>query len=429
MESMGLIHSTTLRWALRDRLNFSSNLRLFTSAPALCFSTAANILYATLIVVSYAAASLMFAIEPSKDFCNYFSNLLSDESEKGCNGTVALATPAVCALGVALLGQAALVMWQMLSTPVPTWSTSPLDTAWASVDEGSRTRVPGRCMMSVHDEKFSTRPQQPTLRQLSIWRAHSEVRRIMYFIWSLTVLCYTWFGIVQGTLEFKNAQSKKGGNDTCNGCNAYLGGSWNLFPDRGPSGTSAAIIVEFTPSFYVGMFVLICIFQSLFTLALHCVELISNLRRDEQTWRQCYSTKAYTPRPNALFRAATSWIAVTLFLLKCILHFIFGKGMTYAYNWGIFLRPPQLLYLSLVATVLAAFATFLSFQQPKGEQPATLGHVQTLVDLVDEWHLLMFWGDKGLKEVEEGDEAGVRHAGTASYSLDKIALDALYAGK
>ena len=33
IESMGLIHATTLRWALGDRLAFSSNLRLFTSAP------------------------------------------------------------------------------------------------------------------------------------------------------------------------------------------------------------------------------------------------------------------------------------------------------------------------------------------------------------------------------------------------------------
>jgi hypothetical protein len=163
-------------------------------------------------------------------------------------------------------------------------------------------------------------------------------------------------------------------------------------------------------------------------MALHCAELISNLRRDEQTWNQCYSSHKYTPRPNALFCAATSWTAITLFLLKCVLHFLFGKGMTYAYNWGIFLRPPQLLYLSLGATVLAVFTTFLSFQQSVGEQPATLGHVQTLVDLVDEWHLLMFWGDKGLKEVE-GEEARIRHAGTASDRLDKIVVEALYAAR
>jgi hypothetical protein len=97
--------------------------------------------------------------------------------------------------------------------------------------------------------------------------------------------------------------------------------------------------------------------------------------------------------------------------------------MTYIYNWGIFLRPPQLLYLSFGATVLATFTTFLGFQRPSGEQPATFGHVQNLVDLVNEWHLLLFWGDKGVS-----GEGEFRHAGTASHPLDKIQKDALYEG-
>jgi hypothetical protein len=212
--------------------------------------------------------------------------------------------------------------------------------------------------------------------------------------------------------------------EPCNGCNAYLGSNWNLLPDHGEAPQSAAIIVEFRSSFYAGMFALVCAFQGFLTLALHCVELITTMNRDEKTWRQCYSTHYYKPRPNALLRAASSWIAVTLFSLKVVLHWLFGKGMSYAYNWGIFLRPPQLLYLSIGATVLAAFATFLSFQQPNGEQPATFGHVQTSIDLVDEWHLLLFWGDKGVRE--EGDE--VRHAGTASHPLIMIMKDELYAG-
>jgi hypothetical protein len=220
---MGFIHSTTLRWALRDRLTFNSNLRLFTPAPsAVCFSMAANILYATFMVVAYAATSLMFAIKPSSGFCEDFSRLLGDEKSLGCDGSVALATPAVCALGVALLGQAALAMWQLLSPPIPTWSASPLDTAWASVSNGSRIRVPDRCMMSVHDENLPTRPQQPRHRQLSIWKAHREVRIIMYYIWSLTALSYIWFGVVQATHISKF-------DANCNACNNYLGNIGTYF--------------------------------------------------------------------------------------------------------------------------------------------------------------------------------------------------------
>ena len=101
------------------------------------------------------------------------------------------------------------------------------------------------------------------------------------------------------------------------------------------------------------------------------------------------------------------------------MHWISGKGVTYVYNWGIFLRPPQLLYLAVGMAVLALFATFLCFKEPKGPQPATFGHVQTLVD---EWSSLMFWGDKGLRA--EGD--GIRHAGTANVSLEPVLTGALY---
>ncbi|KUJ13037.1 uncharacterized protein LY89DRAFT_699562 [Mollisia scopiformis] len=411
MESTGLIHETSLRWALQDKLVFNSNLRLFTFVRQyFCFGAISNILHAVFIVVSYAAASLMFAISPSQNFCNHFSHTLGNEIYNGCGDFVALATPAVCALGIGLLGQAGLATWQMLSVRIPTWSANPLDTAWASVEGGTRARVPGRCMMSVHEAGLDTGPKYPKARQLSIWKAHKEARRIMYFVWTLTVFSFVWFGVTQGTLAYKTKNPTNG--QPCSGCNAYLGNNWNLIPDQGKSPTSAAVIVEFSSSFYAGIHT-----------PLHCAELITNLSRDEKTWRQCYSSRPYAPRPNALFRASTSWVAVTLFVLKAVLHWLFGKGMTYAYNWGIFLRPPQLLYLSFGASILTAFTTFLSFQRPNDEQPATFSHVQTLVDLVDEWHLQIFWGDKGAIGEHE-----VRHAGTSAFPLNTIIRDAMYEG-
>lgn len=424
MEGTSLIHETTLRWALGNGLVFNCNLRLFTSARQyLCFGVISNTLHAVFIILAYASTSLMFAISPSDGFCQHFKSTLNNGIYNGCGSFVALAAPAVCCLGVSLVGQASLATWQMISVRVPTWSANPLDTAWASVNLGARTRVSGRCMMSVHEASLPSGPKQPKSRQLSIWRAHKDVRRVMYYIWIMTALSYVWFGVTQATLVLKTKQAATNGVP-CNDCNAYLGNGWNLIPDQGKEPTSAAVIVEFGTGLYAGLFALICLLQGFLTLALYCAELITTLSRDEKTWRQCYSTHPYTPRPNSLYRAAASWQAVTLFLLKAVLHWLFGKGMTYAYNWGIFLRPPQLLYLSFGATVLAGFTTFLSFQQPKGEQPATFGHVQTLVDLVDEWQLLLFWGDKGVGEESEG----VRHAGTASYPLDTIVKNAMYEG-
>jgi len=363
----------------------------------------------------------MFAISPSETFCDHFSNSIGDGVYVGCENFVALATPAVCCLGVGLIGQASLATWQLWSVMVPTWSTNPLDTAWASVALGARTRISGRCMMSVHDAAVQSSPKQPKDRQDSIWTSHKEARRIMYYIWSLTALSYVWFGATQGILVAKN----KDLGVPCNDCNAYLGSNWNLIPDYGSAPTSAAVISEFSSSFYAGMFTLVCLFQGFLTLAIHCAELITTLSRDEMTWRQCYTTQPYIPRPNCLFRGATSWIAITLFLLKAVLHWLFGRAMTYEYNWGIFLRPPQLLYLSFGATILAGFTTFLSFQRLNGEQPVTFGHVQSLVDLVDEWHVLLFWGDKGVGQ--QGEE--FRHAGTASFPLGAIVKNALYEGR
>jgi hypothetical protein len=174
---------------------------------------------------------------------------------------VGLATPAVCCLGVGLLGQASLTTWQMLSVRVPTWSVNPLDTAWASLSLGFRTRVPGRCMMNVHDARLSAGPKLPNTTQASIWWAYKDVRRIMYYIWTLTALSYVWFGVTQVTLVYKTKQG------TCNDCNAYLGNGWNLIPDSGKAPTSAAVIVELSSSFYPGLFTLVCALQGFLSSA------------------------------------------------------------------------------------------------------------------------------------------------------------------
>ena len=100
--------------------------------------------------------------------------------------------------------------------------------------------------------------------------------------------------------------------------------------------------------------------------------------------------------------------------------------MAYSYNWGIFLRTPQLLYLTIGSVLLATLVIFVALQRPKGNQPATYGHLQTLVDLVDDWHLMMFWGDKGLSGMSQTEE--VRHAGTSAMPLGSIVAGAHYLG-
>jgi hypothetical protein len=241
----------------------------------------------------------------------------------------------------------------------------------------------------------------------------------MRYIWLSLGLAIAFFIVIEVVIKMNVARLD---GVEGNGCGTYVGPNWNILPDYGGVGTSTAVIKEGSASVYTGMFIIIFLFTGVVTMALHCAELVTVLTRDEVTWRHCDSKTPYTARQNSAIRAATSWQYILLFLLKVVLHWISGKGVTYVYNWGIFLRPPQLLYLGVGMAIMAAFATFLCLKGPRGPQPATFGHVQTLVDLVDDWSLLMFWGDKDLRQ--EGDE--IRHAGTAKVALEPVLIDALY---
>ena len=203
----------------------------------------------------------------------------------------------------------------------------------------------------------------------------------MRYIWLTLGLAIVFFVAI---LEVIRANLSRLNGLPCNGCGTYVGPNWNILADYNGEGTSTAIISEQSPIVYAGMFIIIFLVTGVVTISLHCAELVTILTRDEVTWRHCNTKQPYMARQNSAIRAATSWPYVVLFLLKVVLHWISGKGVTYVYNWGIFLRPPQLLYLAIGMAIMAGLATFLCFKGPKGPQPATFGHVQTLVNLVDE---------------------------------------------
>lgn len=88
---------------------------------------------------------------------------------------------------------------------------------------------------------------------------------------------------------------------------------------------------------------------------------------------------------NALHALLVSGPAMTLFLYKPILHWIYSLAVTTYYSIRPVMHPPQIIYLTLRAVLLALFVSICAFWQPKGPQPATFGHLQTLVDLINEW--------------------------------------------
>jgi hypothetical protein len=68
---------------------------------------------------------------------------------------------------------------------------------------------------------------------------------------------------------------------------------------------------------------------------------------------------------------------------------------------------------------MAIFVTLICLEHPEGPQPATYDHLQTLVNLIDEWHHRMFWGHKG-------ERGPYNYAGTASHQLPRIIMSQKY---
>lgn len=133
-------------------------------------------------------------------------------------------------------------------------------------------------------------------------------------------------------------------------------------------------------------------------MTLHWAELIVNVVRDETTWRR--TANGGRSRSNAPVTMLRSFPALILFALKLILHWLYSLSIGIYFSLGLNMRPPQILYLSIGAFVLALFTTICVFWKPAGPQPANFGHLQTLVDLVDEWPKekeTLYWGHKDVE--------------------------------
>jgi hypothetical protein len=125
-----------------------------------------------------------------------------------------------------------------------------------------------------------------------------------------------------------------------------------------------------------------------------------NASRDEQVWRAAYS-KGTNPRYNSVIAALTSWETTVLNLLKTVIHWLFGLGISVYINNGMVMRPPQIFHLTAVAGILALITTYIATRRLSGPQPATYGQLQTLIDLVDLWPgkgERMYWGHKRERE-------------------------------
>ena len=399
-ESLGLIHSLSLRWALQSegRLSFNSNLRLLSSSrkfgPNKWYS---NVLVLSGIITTYGSSSLTFLLFNNGDYSAY-----------------QVSGAAFVALGCGMAAQASIATWALLlSGDFPTWSSDVMDTAAAclAISPGLERR-PGRGLQGVHSTASSGSPVYPQQWQSSAYTASKEIRQVMWLLWLVVVLGLIWtvtFAVIgRRTLSSRCAWSLL--SIDC------LTGPILPWQDALNTGNLPAAV-------FTWVFFLICALQATFTIALHCAELLVNCSRDETKWRKMSSRKGSKRTSNALFVLLSSWQSLMLFCLKPFIQWLFSLIFFIDISNGLTFGAAQVLYLTAGLIFVSIFSSVIMFWRYKGPQPATFGHLQSLVDMMDEWPEAKdraYWGDKG-------ETAGVAKAGTSWMPLAPIRFDKLYA--
>ncbi|KAK3320669.1 hypothetical protein B0T19DRAFT_444497 [Cercophora scortea] len=430
-DSMGYIHSCSLRWALQreGKLEFNSNLRLLTaSKTSKPNGMIANATYLVGIVLAYGSTSLIFlSLNPD------LAELLNHEYESSDITGVHINAVALLTLGAGLFFQAIITNWALVATVIPTWSSNPLDVVWACThDTNIGNQVlprPGRCMMSVHQAREVAKPCRPRPRQRPMITAHKyRVAWILVLLWCSSILGAVWGGAIYAYIT-------KGHR------NGVLGRSWSFLPvftgitdstcsvSQCTDGTSVLNVgwsaAKNGAAGTVGAVFMVTAFQSVVTLSLHCAELIVNLSRDEVIYRGLIHYRGTNGHYNSVWAAFTSWQTILLFALKAGVHWVFGLAINLQFELGVNMYPPQIFYFAGFALVTAVFGLYLSLRRPKGYLPAAYGHIRTIADIIDEWadSGSMFWGEK-----RPGNPVTPGYTGTSTKRLDPPRENQWYGG-
>ncbi|KAL8849558.1 MAG: hypothetical protein Q9221_005492 [Calogaya cf. arnoldii] len=316
---------------------------------------------------------------------------------------------AISALGLGLLGQAMIStvsMWRS-QTLIPSWSSNALNTTLVCLQHGTRP-VASRCMLSVHQLDSPSLPSKPLTHQASAQRAMSSIRHFVRFLWAFVALIIVWALTVRFNPYFRT-------------------------PDK-TSSHSLHLYGQSVPVLQLNLCALLITtsLQLLLTLSLHLTELLVNISRDEQVWRLATSkrgTQISSGMLGSLQSAVCSWQTDLLFVLKSLAYWLFSLAI-HSKGEGVYMNWVGILVLMVGMIVVACFGTFLAWTQPSGPQPAAFGHIQTLANLIDEWHEdgeKMWWGDKIVEsKTTNGIRQIARHAGTANSRLESVKMHALY---
>lgn len=293
----------------------------------------------------------------------------------------------------------------------------------------------------MSERDFPSQAVLPKLRQSSSWAAHPFVRWIIRYMWLTVILCGAATIILGGLTKSSRPASWMTWNPlprlrTSPALTASLGmgiegnvHESNYSNDPQPLAPAAYWVT--------GNFVQILLTaaaQGCVTLCLHCAELLVDLQRDEKFWKSATGRKGCRLKEyNSMLTIARSPMGSFLFVSKSFFHWYFGQAVIPSYDtiqiggnvyatgepytrFGVV----QWMYLTVLLAIFAAIFTYLNTRKPRSPQPSTYGHLQTLADLIDEWHPTMYWGDKSVD--------GIHHAGTSSTRLPELDMEQLYSG-
>ncbi|TFK56503.1 hypothetical protein OE88DRAFT_1729992 [Heliocybe sulcata] len=413
----GSAHETALKWKLASendiqtgeiRLEFNSNLRFLKSSYERWSANGlvANTVMAITLAVSYASSSMLLL------------NVADSQSDSsGVRHNSVLSSVALIILGAVVLIQVTISTFALCTTAIPTWSKSPLDTAAALVASGRLVRRPGRCMHSLYDKYIRTQPLKPRVRQVCAWRSHPQFRRFTMYIWMLIAAGYYWCFIIAG-----------------------------MVMSRTKGSTASAMQFQWTGEAPVagvlwGMGILLGFQGGIVTTGVTAAQMLVGLSRDEYLWKALDVREDPTApsaslrkrwvakiRQTALFKMFfLNWQTVVIHLAEPILHWLFGLAIDVDAVAGFQVRPLPILYITVVATLGVILITLVGHYTPAHTIPSTYGHLQTIADLVDDWHFpTMYWGHKWPATGQSG--MTIAHAGTSDAPLPEVDTSRPYGG-
>ncbi|KAJ8585469.1 hypothetical protein M405DRAFT_824944 [Rhizopogon salebrosus TDB-379] len=259
-------------------------------------------------------------------------------------------------------------------------------------------------------------PAEPSETQPSAWHAHRSIRKVILSLWGLVVVYAvlaahaTWIWCIifrkRGSWEF-----------------------WSFFHSASNMPWFMSLDGDAAIQWWILSFVIVVLAQGPLTLGLHCSELVVNVIRDEREWRHAAGRKGLKMATNPLRSFATDPLCLVLFVIKPVLHWMFGLSLVIYCEVDsevidlivVVVYPAQVWHFCIALFIFACFCTLVAFHRPRGPQPAAYGHLQTLANLIDEWSPVMWWGHK---------EDGIPycHAGTSNHPLPPVKMDCVYAG-